>query len=62
MKVFTIFEALQEIKTNLPINIDILVSIKYKNIYSNKYEFYLRFNDNSVYSVDLDCLTFTKVQ
>ena len=61
MKTFSIFEALQEIKTNLPINIDLLVSIKYKSAL-NKYEFILKFSEGTVYSVDLDCLTFIKVQ
>ena len=53
---YTIFEALQLISKNVPINLDMLISIEYTS--ENKYTFLLKFNDGTKYIVDLDEKTF----
>ena len=59
MKNYTILEALKTINKQLPINLDILTSIEYTN--GNKHTFLLKFNEGTIYIVDLDDNSFKKL-
>ena len=59
MKTYTILEALEAIKTELPINLDALKSISYIN--ENKCMFKLVFNDGCIYFVNLDDFSYYRL-